>query len=524
MNPAPGYALRRGVRVGLLAVLCLIIAKADAQRIPFGERIDVEVIELEVFITDRAGLPVTDLRVDEVSAFINGELATIVDFVPHSVPESQSAPKQSHSDESIAHEVLTSDPALPRVWLVFVDMLRTGEARRMGSIRTVRDFLNGSMVSGDLAMIAYFDGSALRIALPLTSRRAEVTATMSKLARRAAPSRLDLLGFQLDEEDRVRLEMSAMRALRDFITIASGIRGQSNLMVIGGGYRLHGWDDMRLASKLQTEYEHVRDALATSGVILHSIWASNSELAVGADMPASREPAIDGPPPATAPIEMGSTIAALAYDSGGVSTVSSPDLHGRLRAIEARRDSYYSLALRVHNSAPGRRLDIKVRVARDGVRVHHRRLMRAATELDTNRQVNLGALLIDRPSNPWKVRAKVGPVRRDALRRLRAPVEIHIPANALLFVRRLDRHSARLQFYFSVRDASGNYTSVDPKELILDLSDAELAILEKRGIRYSLDLLVSSGRSEVAATVVDTNAQTQSTVRFEIAPGRRPMS
>ncbi len=512
------------VRQSIFAFCCVMAPLLHAQDpFRFGERVEVEVVDLEVVAVDRDNTPVTNLARNEFTVSVNDEPAEIVDFAAHFPGEvTTEIPATPTEGSAPAQAPAAAEPDRSRVWLVFIDLLRIGDFRRTTAIRGVREFLDASVRPGDRVMVAFFDGAALRVVQPLTDKRGAALKELQKLGGRAIPPRLNRIGFQMDEEDVFRTERAAIRALRDYVAIASGTRGRRLLLIVGGGYRLHGWENLDRGARLQREYEELRDALAASDITAHGVYAWAEGLrSFGADSAAELEASMDGPAPEVSPIAMGSTVSTLARDSGGLPFVAASDLQQRLERAERTAQGHYALAVRSPSRVAGERLDIRVGVSREGVRVRHRRLVRVATDLETTRHLNTAALLETHPQNPWNVHVVVGRVQREGPWSFRAPIEVRVPLDPILFAARGERHSGHLQFFVSVRDADGYYTSVDPKELKLDLSSAELAVLRKRGIRYRLELMVSRGVTDVSLTVADVLARSHSTARFEIVPGPR---
>jgi VWFA-related protein len=452
---------------------------------------------------------------------VNGRPAEIIDFSAHFTSPAEAARKETSTIAPAPHPTAPVSVSRSRAWLVYVDMQRTSDVRRVTAIRAARDFLDSSLRPGDQSMVAFFDGGALRVVQPLTDSREALRKALGGLAGRSVPSRLQPLGFQLDEEERVQLERSAVRALRDFVALGGTGGEQRFLLLVGGGYALHGWQSPDLARRLQRDYEELRDVLAASDITLHSVWAGGDDRRLGADTPPELEPGMEAGVPPSPGLAFGTTIATLARDTGGTTLVAAPDLGNRLEQASRRMSGSYSLALRTPGHLPGTRLSIGVRVAREGVRLSHRRLLRTSTDAEVNRGSSLAALLMKQPPNPWNVRVRVGRPQRGRLGRFHAPIDVRIPVEHLLFLEREGRHFAHLQFFFSVRDPNGQYTSSDPRDLSLSPTGQQLAEMRTRGLRYTLELVVPSGTTEVALTVADVTARTQSTTRFQIMTGVR---
>lgn len=517
-------ALRRCLWAAAPAV-ALALTLGGAQELQFGERIDVEVIDLEVVVIGPDGIPVTDLRKDDFTVSVNGEPAGIVDFAAHfdAVPAPVS---ETRIAAMPAPQAAPSPTPSARSWLVFVDLARLNHFRRTIAVRDLQKFFRTSVDASDPAMVGYFDGWALRMLQLPTGRAATVPKVLEPLAASALPPSREMLDFELTEEEVTQKRLASMRALRDFAMMASGLEGRLTMLFLGAGYEF-GDPGSQMYARLTHEYEKLRDSLASSDITVNSLYGwRDGAIEFGAHVSYGDEgmPAIDSGAPDMSGIPEGSTMAAIAADTGGTSLTATTGLRERLEQSESRRNGYYALAVRTPSNAAGRRLDIRVRVAREGLRVQHRRTMRIATDEETTQRVSMTALLTEKPKNPWNVKVRVGRLHRDITLRHRAPLEIRIPASALLFLEREGRHHAHLQFFLSVKDVRGNYTSIDPRELRLDVTDAELQALRSRGIRYNLELVVSAGTTDVALTVADALARTHSTAHFEVVAAGRVLN
>jgi VWFA-related protein len=163
--------LRRLVVFPLLGLLAAPIAGDDAP--VFIERIDVSVVNVEVFVTDREGRPVPGLVAEDFEILVDGQPVEITNFFAFTdgnpIPvgdldeDGQADTPQGPAAPSVPVRAATPLPEEQRLHLVvYVDHFNIGPASRKRALEDVRRFIDHRVSQGDQVMIAGYDGS-LRI-------------------------------------------------------------------------------------------------------------------------------------------------------------------------------------------------------------------------------------------------------------------------------------------------------------------------------------------------------------------------
>jgi VWFA-related protein len=245
----------------------------------FGERVDVEVVNVDVVVTDRKGNRITDLRRDEFELRIDGETVPIEYF---------SAPALAATEAGETRE-LVSQPASPveilprsvdgmpqRLIVVFVDQSALGVNSSSRIVGEIAEFVLPKMDGTTSVLVATFVES-LRVLAPMTTDWAVVAAALEELeALRGRGSILErermsieadirsfMIGLPLGEEDddirrrseflqsqRSRIEseirhfgersldrqLRSVRALRDWVNALAAIEGRKSLLFGSQGY------------------------------------------------------------------------------------------------------------------------------------------------------------------------------------------------------------------------------------------------------------------------------------------------
>ncbi|HSK78705.1 MAG TPA: VWA domain-containing protein [Thermoanaerobaculia bacterium] len=187
--------------LGILAVLAVLSSTPlAAQQAPgFGEVVEVNVVNIDAYVTDKAGKPVAGLGKADFEVFEDGKRVEITNFevVDRSpgapATDSPGAPAPQTAGEAAA--VPAAEAGLHLV--VYVDNFNIRHGNRERAIQQLREFLTRQLVPGDKVMIASNDLGGMNVQLPFSSDSAALSAALG---------RLETLSVQGDEDDRARRE------------------------------------------------------------------------------------------------------------------------------------------------------------------------------------------------------------------------------------------------------------------------------------------------------------------------------
>jgi VWFA-related protein len=157
----------------------------------FGERIEVNTVNVEVHVSDKSGKPVTGLQRGDFTLFEDGKPMTVANFdaVAHQavvVPEvpAMLAGHGAPAPSPAAAAGATRDPAS---WILYVDDVYIRAAHRSRVLGQLRTFLTSELVPGDQVMLVTYD-HGLHIRLPFTGDRAALGRALDKVEDVAADS------------------------------------------------------------------------------------------------------------------------------------------------------------------------------------------------------------------------------------------------------------------------------------------------------------------------------------------------
>lgn len=171
------------VRLALLAGLLVVCSVLEAATPQFGELIEVNVVNVDVLVTDRAGRPVTDLRREDFEVFEDGKRVEVTNFQALKASGVASVPLPAPSSPPASGPV-DSAPQLPaeeRLHLiVYVDNFNLEPAHRSRVLQQLRGFLK-DLSPDDRVMMATND-LGLTVRLPFSGDRAAMETVLTEIA------------------------------------------------------------------------------------------------------------------------------------------------------------------------------------------------------------------------------------------------------------------------------------------------------------------------------------------------------
>jgi VWFA-related protein len=155
----------------------------------FGAVVDVNVVNVDVYATDKSGKRVNDLRQGDFEVLEDGKRVAITNFVASRLPGAGSP--QAPANPAAASPA-TAPPGEGWNLVVYVDDANIRPSHRTRALKQLRDFLAGTLKSGDRVMLVTSDPT-LKIWQPFTSDPAAFEAAVQQLEKTSAHgSELDL--------------------------------------------------------------------------------------------------------------------------------------------------------------------------------------------------------------------------------------------------------------------------------------------------------------------------------------------
>ena len=489
-------------------LLCIVIGGGSAggqetvdqnAETSFFGAVDVQVINIDVHVTDSQGAPVTDLTLEDFELFEDGRPVTISDFF--AVVEGRLARAQgAESPPPAADEVIEpiADPTAPelpenqRLYLViYVDNFNLHPLSRRWVIDGVEQFLLSYVQPDDQVLVVSYDrvlnvrtpgftsdreliAEALREATEVTAHAVNRDAERRRVLRDIdrADSPLFALGEARSHAQFVRNEMGfGIDAIRDVVSRLAGIDGRKALLHISDGIPMIAGEDLFLAASErfqqmpyteQFQYNMSRrinqlTAQANSaGVTLYTLDARglHGTESGSAEFDYANLGAVRGLIDNVRDLNLQSSLLEMASDTGGQAILNTNALGPAMRRLNQDLRTYYSLGYQPA-TIDGQYHQLEVRVKRKGVDVRHRAGYRAKTRQTRVQESAVASLDFGLTNNPLRAELRFGPGRASE-DRVRVPVEITVPIGELTLIPDEGVYRGRLQVLVGIRDHRGD--------------------------------------------------------------------
>jgi VWFA-related protein len=203
----------------------------------------------------------------------------------------------------------------------------------------------------------------------------------------------------------------------------------------------------------------------------------------------------------------------LARETGGVATVNRNDFGEPLQSIARDMGSYYSLAYAPEHAGTGENRSIEVRVDVPGANVRHRPGYRDKSAKEIRDEKLEGAIAFGLMDNPLALRLVAGDVRQGAGGRLTIPLHFVVPAENLAFLSG-SRQQARVEVVVRASEAAtGEVTE------LIEVLTADHPLAGSSLCDLALDLSLQPGIYVVGVAARDLSTNLTSIVSTTFALG-----
>jgi VWFA-related protein len=534
----------------MLATAAALIAQDEAEpgapEGAFAESVDVNVVNVEVFVTDAKGNPITGLGRGDFEILEDGRPIAITNFYAvedrRPVATSPGSPPPAVADDLLAGGAapVAKLPEEQRLhFVLYVDNFNIRPLNRNRVFGRLREFLR-KLGPEDRVMLVTYDRS-VHVRHRFTHDTAEVAAALFELeelsgfalqAERERRTVLDLIE-DADSAAAVRGRVSqyassvsndlrfSLDALRDLIVSLAGLPGRKALLYVSDGLPMipaqdlfyavqRKFGDSSMMVELQQwnatrQFQQLAVQANSSGVTLYSLDATGLNL-LGSSEAQHHGSSEDGLSSYVDSIEQSnlqSSIRFLAETTGGSAIVNVNDVGLGLDRIAVDFATFYSLGYTSAHSGDGRFHRIEVKVARDGARVRHRDGYRDKPVLARMSERTASSLrygVADNPLGVVLVADEVRPQERDSyLVRL----VVRIPIGNLVLIPREGFYQGRVQVHFAAMDEQGATSEVQHDTVEITIPAAELEVARGKYYAYEAPLLMHRGRHQVTVGVRD---------------------
>ena len=558
------FGRRAGVRFLLAAALLCVAAVARSQAPSpspspspgFVGAAHVNVVNVEVVVTDRSGAPATDLAREEFRAFHDGRPVAISNFVPP-------APASAEPEER---------PSLSLFVVLDADNLSIRTRKRL--LGRLGEALAPLVADGRTGAMLVEGGPSLRVRRPLGAADEAFLAALGKAASdvsastgtssdesmfarvveaqsafsQGRPGTNTLEAAEADgllQEARTAAQAAYERsraslvAAAEFVDTLAGVPGRKVLLLVSEGIPLRPgeavlrrWESRYGAASGQMFSAELESATATVGPQIDDLAARASAAGVAIycldagleGRSAERSAEMVGRPVDTTFSNVRETSArfalqALSAETGGRSIAASGDLPAALAAVVDEAAHAYSLGIAIPGEPDGTRHTLGVEVARPGLQPRLRRSYVDKTSDQRAADRGVAALLHGATDNPLGIRLTSGTEIPQDDGTIVVPVSVHVPVGSLILLPEGDAHAARLSYWLAARDTAGRLRQIPRQSFTMRVPNQKLLEMLGQSASASFQLVMRPGRHRVAATLRDDLGDGASTATIELDVG-----
>ncbi|MEM7584434.1 MAG: VWA domain-containing protein [Acidobacteriota bacterium] len=539
--------------VGLLALLMPAATSAqdedgvdtDVQGLVL-DSIDVSIVNLEVYVTDKKGNRITGLKREDFELLANRKPIAITNFF-----EVEGGAATTDTGRPLVSDNLDprlqADPRRRKVpedqrlhLIVYVDNLNLRPFTRNRTIRYIRTFLRNRLRPGDEVMLATYERS-LHIRHQFTSDPEIISSAlydveeMSGMGVHADSERRDILRdiYEADSINLIRGRatqyaesmFSDMRftldALKELIDTLAGLPGRKAILYVSDGLPMRAGDDIfhamydrftdssdnvlmdGLRYDLSRQFQELTARANTHRVTFYTVDASG--LRTYSYMDASNSSIGGGSKIDQVHFtNIQSSLRMMASETGGMVLLNTNNYEPLLNRVAEDFDTYYSLGFSPASTESGRYHRLKVKVkGRKGLVVRTRDGYRDKPVSTRMSEGTLAALHYGYQSNPLGIEIEIGEENTKSKDRFLVEVKVRIPIAKLSFLPQEDMQRGRLRLFISAKDAEGGLAPVQDVPVPIDIPQAEFERAQEQTYQYSMKLIMRGGRQVVAVGVRD---------------------
>ena len=554
---------------------------ATSPQSQFGERIDVRVVNVDVYVTDRKGNRISGLTQADFELEVDGKEMPISNFYAESggrVNERvQPIERRSDTEFTPIEEVTVASDRRAHV-VILIDHTRLQPANRAKAFKVLREAV-ATLDDEDLVAVVGVEGSLvfysdflydrkaigeilddvqnLSFDVPLGEiQRREIFGLLARgqsggfLAR--ASTNIEgadvLQRIQVYANEEFHRSMRSMGQIEAVVSTLGGIKGRKALFYVGEGIpqrpgeglfvewrnRFGGNDEnaemgvrridfnndyTRAVGRfdLTDRMQRSADVANRAGVTVYAIDAEGNH----------------GGKIRTALTEQGSTSEAVSVvdenfraplefttkATGGKLLRSSGTLSEQLGDMLQDFDTYYSIGfIAPEDWQVGVEYDIDVKVNKRRMRVRHREKFRLPEPGEREGSATVTALMYDTVDNPLGIKATPGSEAPREDGTAALPVLLEIPVGQLDLVPKEQTHALSVTLYVSIKDKEGNPGPVQKIPFHLEIPNDKVEEAKKHSAHYSVPLVLRPGDRQVAIGVRDDLSGRLSTLRIDVEP------
>jgi VWFA-related protein len=519
------------------------------------EVVDVSVVNVDVYVTDKSGNRVRGLGKNDFEMFEDGKPVAISNFYAVEGGKTQGgdapvppAPSAAPGPPLPPGVTPVSDDQRLRL-IVYIDNYNIHPFNRNKVMRDLRVFLRDHISREDRVMLVTYDRE-LHVRRPFTSDADQIASALTELEtvtgnavhfdsdRRDVLDKISDAQSYQEAENWVHLYCESafndlsftIDAIKKIVDSVAGLPGRKAILYISDGIPMMAGQDIwyALANKYPDqsgslnqaiEFDASRrfDELASSAnsnrVTFYTIDAGG--LRTYSSTTAENHGTGPGQSVYVDTVDnqnMQAPLQVLAERTGGKSVLNTNEVGPDLNRIATDFQTFYSLGYTPTHLGDGRyhKITVKVKGKGKGLTVRHRTGYRDKSIESKMTDGTTAALDFPFEANPLAIGLDFGPQKQREDGYFLLPIEVKIPIGKLLLVPREKVRTANVRFFVAAIDSDGNKSDVQQARIPIQVPEAEVATAKQKYYVYSVSLLMRGGDHRVAVGVRDDLASAES--------------
>ena len=550
---------------------------------PVAEAVRVNVVNVEAFVTDRQGRPVTDLTAADFEVEEDGQPVTLTNFFAGRKPEAAPAGVAPAAEPPPAQPGRTEGPQVDEEQrlnlVVFVDNGNISRVGRAAVFEQLRRLLREGTRPGDRIGLVSFD-RRLKESQAFTEQPAVALATLDKMAKESSEGTLiaseksylersmaiaegtatvssgrgshgqdattAMAHYLLEDIDsfnerNFQLYRSIMDGLIRFVDALAGLPGRKVLLYVSEGLPMRVGQDLYdewqarfpviavqmnfnpfLQASRFTITNYFRDVIRHANAGRVTIYSIDAKTDRGLEGMSSETPDMTAVPALGAEDTMSREVSMIAFAgaTGGKFLPNTPGLGETLIRVADDFTSYYSLGFSPAHLGDGKYHRLAVKVKRAGVKVRHREGYLDKPDSERLADRAGAALLVAGDRNSLDARVSFGEGRKEEGKLYRVPLTVTVPGARLALLDQGAARAGRVTICMAAKDEDGRRAEPQCKSFDIAVPAERFAAWTGQAAAFSFEVQLRKGRCRFAVTARDEVAQEESiVVRDVVVPG-----
>ena len=554
------------ITTGLLIALSLsanlFAQDEDAPETPyFSDVMEVELVDVDIYVTDKKGRPVNNLTLEDFEVFEDGKPVNVSNFrvvtpTTASIGDQQSSAVPTDKPPETAPQTpstppIAAAPAEPLHLILYIDNAFIRSNNRNRVLRDLRALVRRVPLSAKIMVVSH--SQSIKVNQSFTTDPNLITKALLELetvpvhgndnqnrfmdllreleAQRAQQNVVYNHIYSYAQQTKQDVDRG-LEAIRGLIDGLSGLPGKKAFVYASDGLPLTPAEELFHALQMRfndlgslqgiatfhaaKEFQHLTQVANTAGVTFYTIHAAGLEAPLGA----SAEVSGSGFDEMRATVDSVRTAnfqgsgRVLAGETGGLAMLNTNDFSAGLGQMVQDFQNYYSIGYRPLHGRDSRYHTIKVKVKDKKLEVRHRRGYRDRSLPARMQDAVKTALAYGGERNPLEVRVSIGASETDGdSDTIIVPFTIAVPINKIVLIPREGLHEGRMRLYLSVRDDQGKQSAIREVEVPIRIPNEAVERALTQPWNQEVRLRVRPGRGQIAVGVWDEIGRVSSVLR-----------